>query len=870
MLILFTGVITNVTLILYILRKEPFHLVSEPFSRLFCRLENATLALQFFALLVFFQDLSSQKFSKRFLYFFFFPLLGLMSYYTIGGFYKYISGNHLNTQLDFIIQDYQASYILVCGFFILLLIYRNYRIELIKLLQQHNLTLGLYFALPYFIAKLFESSLFSFTKVNYPAATLTSVLLTGMIYYCFKKLAGFRFLNMRSHVSPSITEQYSFLDDFKHVLARLGSVTHIHEIIPITRDFFYKVFEVPHASLTLHLRDNHHTPRCDCPNEPTPCPTEIADRQLLERVFQPQSEFPEIVTFVQQNKIIIRDEVEFTHYYHDTLQEKQELDSVIDFLKQLNADVFLPIYCDNKLVAYIILDHGARGARFYTDVERDQMLIYCSYIGSMIGLLGSIDIETITQRELALKFDVYKFERKTDLFKECIKGFIDPAKTRKVGVITYKNKKFAYCNQAAKDLLKIDLNKDKGLPFTKQLQEMAQETAVFLSPKRAMITSPQGEALIVIATPNLQRSNTIITVANPGIADYMKDLQGQLKNPEKWPYLLALQVSEEGKLINQLLPSNTATILNCKLQFFEQVLVQKTLLFEMSSEEDALAFAHVAHKTQGRRIFEEITLRHGLDEQTLSVRLFGINPVFQEMQEPSLIEQLNEKGTLFIQNIHLLTIPLQKRLLDFIVRGKFSPMKSDESIESNVLLLFATTQSLQDLVQRGVFLKELYLALQKNAVWLPSLNMLPSEEFFELSERLRQQIVQAKVYQNMLIFSESDKRKILSSGCVSLHELKSKIQNILVHKTRRQSIRDTNVIDPATNVSDLDLVEAARMGRHALKDPKMLALLLAKFQNNQNKVALFLGVNRSTVNRRCIQHGLDVEPRRGKQEQAHI
>jgi len=33
-----------------------------------------------------------------------------------------------------------------------------------------------------------------------------------------------------------------------------------------------------------------------------------------------------------------------------------------------------------------------------------------------------------------------------------------------------------------------------------------------------------------------------------------------------------------------------------------------------------------------------------------------------------------------------------------------------------------------------------------------------------------------------------------------------------------------------------------------------------KFKNNQSKVAVFLGVNRSTVNRRCSQYGIDVIP----------
>ncbi len=46
------------------------------------------------------------------------------------------------------------------------------------------------------------------------------------------------------------------------------------------------------------------------------------------------------------------------------------------------------------------------------------------------------------------------------------------------------------------------------------------------------------------------------------------------------------------------------------------------------------------------------------------------------------------------------------------------------------------------------------------------------------------------------------------------------------------------------------LQRAAQMGRAALTDEKLLRMLWSKLQN-QNRIALFLGVNRSSVHRRC-------------------
>ncbi|MDR3550270.1 MAG: hypothetical protein P4L31_02570 [Candidatus Babeliales bacterium] len=56
-------------------------------------------------------------------------------------------------------------------------------------------------------------------------------------------------------------------------------------------------------------------------------------------------------------------------------------------------------------------------------------------------------------------------------------------------------------------------------------------------------------------------------------------------------------------------------------------------------------------------------------------------------------------------------------------------------------------------------------------------------------------------------------------------------------------------------ITDPQLIAASRLGKHALRDPQIMGLLWSKF-NNQNKIATFLGVNRSSVNRRCKEYNL--------------
>ena len=90
---------------------------------------------------------------------------------------------------------------------------------------------------------------------------------------------------------------------------------------------------------------------------------------------------------------------------------------------------------------------------------------------------------------------------------------------------------------------------------------------------------------------------------------------------------------------------------------------------------------------------------------------------------------------------------------------------------------------------------------------------------------------------------------------VSISEFKLKIQRLITEKSRENNLKPATVIDPIFNTADPALIEAAKLGKHALKDPAVMTLLWDKFKN-QNKIAEFLGVNRSSVHRRCKDYNL--------------
>ena len=208
-----------------------------------------------------------------------------------------------------------------------------------------------------------------------------------------------------------------------------------------------------------------------------------------------------------------------------------------------------------------------------------------------------------------------------------------------------------------------------------------------------------------------------------------------------------------------------------------------------------------------------------------------------------------------IKNIHFLDLQTQEYLAEYIKYGYYHIYKSDQIVHSNVRIICSTNQNLQTLIQEGQFSKALFDELKKTIISLPSLLNLPEPELDELAQGFSEQAIASPVFKNLLELTPRERQKLLKSKPASLHEFKERIQHLLVNKSKKNNIYQETHFDPAYNISDPELIEAARLGKKALKDPKIMAMLWNKFKN-QNKIATLLGVNRSSVNRRCRGYNL--------------
>jgi hypothetical protein len=140
--------------------------------------------------------------------------------------------------------------------------------------------------------------------------------------------------------------------------------------------------------------------------------------------------------------------------------------------------------------------------------------------------------------------------------------------------------------------------------------------------------------------------------------------------------------------------------------------------------------------------------------------------------------------------------------------------------------------------------------IKDHTVVIPPLGILDEKDLLEIVEGYSKQALSTKSSSTFFALSEYEKRKIMLDRPASLTELKQHITSLIMDKNRPSVTQEPIKFDHTFTMVDETLVHAARLGKNALKDRHMVAILWHKFEKNQNKIAAFLGVNRSSVNRR--------------------
>jgi len=685
---------------------------------------------------------------------------------------------------------------------------------------------------------------------RYTITAVSLTLLTYALYHCMKKIIGLRFLNLKSHVQSQ--DKLYFVNYFKTILEKFSYITNTRELVHITKSFFKEAFSIPIGKTHLYIiRPNNKE------NQEEEMVTLTPDESTVEAFLSTQDEASRVKKFLMKHKIVINDELAFSNFY----KEEQTSTKIVTFLNHLNADIFIPIYENHKMIAYIIVERFARIStgnkhhEFYSSMERDQMIIFANYLGNIINPLKTKNLNHIIKKEKDLHDRLHSKEKEITQYKESIRSFLKNNNAKNIGIFSYKNRIFTPINQAAQTFVPINLNTHSGHPISKAIKKIASQVIKYKSPQKCFIKNISSEKLVVSGILNIEKNNVIITVRHPEIADILQDKISILKDPKNWEYLLYLETTEYGKIINTFIPSNSENFLNFKIELLKGALHNQAILLNIP-EDDIMPVVEILHHMSQRETLEILEVKKHYKNFYIPIKLFGVNPIFGiANKDIPLLEKLNKTGTLLIKNVEFIDPETQDYILDYIKYGRYKTFKGYNREKSDVRIILSASQELHSYMQENKNAQTFLGELRKNQITLPPIHELPEEEILDFAYNIAKQAIKTDEFHHILELTETDKKRIIKSKPISISNLKNKVQQILVKKSQKQSIYDETQFDPAYNLTDPQIIEAARLGKHALRDPKIMGLLWGKLKS-QNKIANLLGVNRSSVNRRCKEYNL--------------
>lgn len=829
--------------------------ISYPTIIFFIRIAWGFLIIQYQSLALFIQSLSYKHFRLGIINQISVTISTLISgyFFYLAFFCAHLLCNKGERELAQKCYDSLEINVMYCSVFYLLILlivpglyiaFQNIRSNhLPKIVRKQLRTFLLFLIIPYLVIEFLLGFCFGSIEGSlYPLIGISTLLLIYIVNYCLKQVVRMRFLNATNWVQ--IKEKINVMEEFKTMLEQLSNTTSIHELTHITQTFFKDALHIPLRNTHLIIRSAYST------HEHTTNNTGVAQR--IEQFIHQSS--PEILEYVNALQLLVHDELAFDNFY----QASPETQASLSFLNAIKADIFVPIYAKQTIVAYVIIAQNSRPESCYSGAEYDAMLVFASYLGNVINLLQHKNAKHLLQKTKELNDELYYRHQEINQYKESIHSFLRQNNNKQIGIIFYKNNHFTFANQAAQELIQINLNTHEGHPLARAFRHVSDHVMHYKTPCTHFTKNNLGAMLILSGVLHAQQDSVIITAIYPDISDLIAKQMPELTDPNNWDYVLYLESTSAGSDINQFIPGTGAKLLAYKIELLKAALGKKTLLLDIPDDDVIPTIEHIHHISL-RETLHTIELTSQTKPQEICAKLFGVGTSSEAKETVvPLFKSLDGHGTLCIKNIHFLDHDTQAHLAEYIMYGVYRRYNNDQKLPSSIRLICSTNQNITRLVQEGIMIESLFHALKPSTITMPSLTMLPTAELASLIDGFAQQTVQDNPFDSIITFTEKEKAALIQSHPASLKELKNRVHNGLLKKIRSHNLIDDVKLDPAYEVNDPELIHAARLGKQALKNQKIMAYLWHKFKN-QNQIALFLGVNRSSVHRRFKEYNLSEE-----------
>ncbi|MGV8056443.1 MAG: PEP-CTERM-box response regulator transcription factor [Smithellaceae bacterium] len=217
--------------------------------------------------------------------------------------------------------------------------------------------------------------------------------------------------------------------------------------------------------------------------------------------------------------------------------------------------------------------------------------------------------------------------------------------------------------------------------------------------------------------------------------------------------------------------------------------------------------------------------------------------------------ELADKGTLFLDEIGDLPLPLQVKILRFLQEGTIERIGGNRTISTDVRVIAATNQNLEEEVKRGAFREDLFYRLNVVPLRIPSLRERPEDIIMLAQHFLREETTRMGRSGQISLSPSAMAAMTAHDWPGNVRELQNRIRRALTIVERIISPADLGLASPDVCLSDarVSTLQAAREEAEL----KAIQNALALTGNNVSKAAQILNVSRPTLHDLLKKHGMN-------------
>lgn len=726
------------------------------------------------------------------------------------------------------------------GIYLYIAIAINLAITLWRLCAWHNLPrilkqqLTLFmvpFVLPYLILEFVQQDPLDLVSgavtQSILISSISTLVLSFALAFVCRKLFAMRFLNVSGTI---LNTQPPHTRALNKAVENLALAKDPAALTVCTQQFFVDQFGIQADQVSLWIL--HHT--------------NLEQHTKIETIQRHLNTDPLVMQFLIDRKIITRYDLEFDAFTNQTGVTSQ----LVDIMVSTGITILLPIIDGTTLLGLIMVYEREHEARLYGEQDQQLMVLFTRYASSFVHLLELTQLQHHKRAYQQLVHTLYEQQHTVRTMQESMRFFINNSRSHAIGLLLYKNRTFVIANQAARDLLPININVNAGHPIAKTIKSITRDSISYRKEQRAIIEHA-GSKLICTAVPLVEGNQIVIAIYPLDMTDAIQYQAPFLSHASDWQYLLYLETTEMGKLIAQLLPATSPVCTAWKVAIAQAACSLRPLLLQ-APQQDCATLVPLIHHCGMRTGLQHFHLTQALDHHEFVIAFAGINPLFGNTVQQPLLQAANQ-GTLWIENLEFIDHSSQQYLVDFVTTGTALPFRSTESLQVQVRLIFTTQQPLQQLWQTGIIIEPLYQLLLQQTVTIPSLQTVADQELQQLATMIARQQLPDDAPQQENPLSTQELVRLLQHKPTSIGQLRQEVTQVMKKKYKSLVVSHHEQSNP--KLQDPELISMAKLGKEALKDKIVMARLWQEFKN-QNKIASFLGVNRSSVNRRCKEFNL--------------